>query len=36
MCFAAAKAFLAAETAEKMGFYGEKDPQDLKDMFHPC
>ena len=35
MCFSAAKAFLATETADKMGFYGEQDPQDLKDMYHP-
>ena len=35
MCFTAAKAFLATETAEKMEFYGELDPQSLKEMFHP-
>ena len=35
MCFSAAKAFLAAETTAKMGFYGERDPQELRDMYHP-
>ena len=35
MCFTAAKAFLATETAEKMGFYGEQNPQELKEMYHP-
>ena len=35
MCFSAAKAFLATETADKMGFYGEQNPQALRDMYHP-